>query len=92
MKNGSKITVKCKTSSKTEKRGLNVTNITPESGFFNSTSLDDQVNIGTVTEDGSITLTNTGGLYIYMISVAKRRRRNNTRTDNRPLRKPQQPK
>ncbi len=71
LEKGSKITVKCKTSSKTEKRGLNVTNITPESGFFNSTSLDDQVNIGTVTEDGSITLTNTGGLYIYMISVEK---------------------
>lgn len=57
---------------KNRKRGLNVTNITPESGFFNSTSLDDQVNIGTVTEDGSITLTNTGGLYIYMISVEKK--------------------
>ena len=71
LEKGSKITVKCKTSSKTEKRGLNVTNITPESGFFNSTSLDDQVNTGTVTEDGSITLTNTGGLYIYMISVEK---------------------
>ncbi len=71
LEKGSKITVKCKTSSKTEKRGLNVTNITPESGFFNSTSLEDQVNTGTVTEDGSITLTNTGGLYIYMISVEK---------------------
>lgn len=71
LEKGSKITVKCKTSSKTEKRGLNVINITPESGFFNSTSLEDQVNTGTVTEDGSITLTNTGGLYIYMISVEK---------------------
>lgn len=71
LEKGSKITVKCKTSSKTSERGLNVTNITPVSGYFNSTSLDDQTNIGTVTEDGDITLTNNGGLYIYMISVEK---------------------
>lgn len=71
LEKGSKITVKCKTSSKTEKRGLNVTNITPVSGYFNSSSLDEQTNIGEVTENGSITLTNTGGVYVYLISIQK---------------------
>ncbi len=71
LEKGSKVTVKCKTSSKTEKRGLVVTNITPESGYFNSTSLDDQINVGIVTKDGTVTLTNNGGLYIYLISIEK---------------------
>lgn len=71
LEKGAKITVKCKSSSKTEKRGLEVTNITPEKGYFNDKSLDDQVNVGTITEDGNITLTNTGGLYIYYISIEK---------------------
>lgn len=67
---GSVVTVKCKTSSKTEARGLNVTNLTPVSGSFNATSLDDQVNVGTVTADGSVTLETTGGMYVYSVTVA----------------------
>lgn len=66
-----KITVNCVTSSKTTARGLNVTNITPVSGSFNSTSLEAQTNVGTVTADGDVTLTTTGGLYIYTISVGE---------------------
>ncbi len=66
---GSTVTVKCKTSSKTADRGINVTNLTPVSGYFNSTSLDDQVNVGTVTADGDVVLENTGGLYLFSIEV-----------------------
>ena len=40
LKAGSTITVSCKTSSSSTARGLNVTNITPVSGSFNSTSTD----------------------------------------------------
>lgn len=69
LKAGDKITVSCKTSSKEQARGLNVTNITPEKGYFNSTSLDDQTNTGIITADGDITLTNTGGLYVYSIKI-----------------------
>ena len=69
LKAGDKITVSCKTSSKAQARGLNVTNITPEEGYFNSTSLDAQTNTGIITADGDITLTNTGGLYVYSIKI-----------------------
>ena len=69
LKAGSTVTVKCKTSSKTAARGINVTNLTPVSGCFNSTSLDDQVNVGTVTADGDVILENTGGLYLFSIVV-----------------------
>ena len=68
---GSTVTVKCKTSSKTAARGLNVTNLTPVSGMFNSTSLDDQVNVATVTADGDVILENTGGLYVFSIEVTE---------------------
>lgn len=68
-KQGYKVTMKCKTSKPGTARGVNVTNITPESGFFNTTSADNQTNVGVVTEDGDITITNTGGLYVYSISV-----------------------
>lgn len=70
LKAGHKVTVKCKTSKSGTGRGINVTNLTPESGSFNSTSADDQTNVATVTADGDVTLTNTGGLYVYSISVA----------------------
>lgn len=63
------VTVSCKTSSKTTARGLSVTNITPTSGLFNDTSLDTQTNVGTVADDGDITLTSTGGLYVYSIEI-----------------------
>ncbi|MDE6415825.1 MAG: hypothetical protein K2K68_02210, partial [Duncaniella sp.] len=68
---GSTVTVKCKTSSKTVARGINVTNLTPVSGSFNSTSLDDQVNVATVIADGDVVLENTGGLYVFSIEVAE---------------------
>lgn len=71
LKAGAYVTVKCKTSSKTAARGLNVTNLTPVSGSFNATSLDDQVNVATVTADGDVTLTTTGGLYVFSIEVAE---------------------
>lgn len=63
------VTVSCKTTSKTSARGISVTNVTPLSGFFNSTSLDEQTNVGVVTEDGDISLVNDGGIYVYSISV-----------------------
>ncbi len=69
LKKGATLTMKCKTSSKTAARGVNVTNLTPVSGYFGTTTLDDQTNVATVTEDGSVTLENTGGLYVYSISV-----------------------
>ncbi len=67
---GSTITVRCKTSSSSASRGLNVTNVTPTSGYFNSTATEEQTNVGTVDADGDVTLTNTGGLYVYSISVS----------------------
>lgn len=69
MKAGSRITMKCKTSKSGTARGVNVTNLTPESGSFNATSADDQTNVGVVGADGDVTLTNTGGLYVYSIGV-----------------------
>lgn len=69
LKKGMTLTMKCKTSSKTTARGINVTNLTPVSGFFGTTTTDDQTNVATVTEDGNVTLENTGGMYVYSISV-----------------------
>ena len=69
LKAGSTITVSCKTSSSSTARGLNVTNITPVSGSFNSTSTDAQTNVGTVTANGDVTMTTTGGMYVYSIKV-----------------------
>lgn len=69
LKAGQQLTMKCKTSSKTAERGVNVTNLTPVSGYFNSTSLDDQVNVAVVAADGDVTLSNNGGLYVFEISL-----------------------
>ena len=69
LKAGQKLTMSCLTSSKTTERGVNVTNLTPVSGFFNTTTLDKQTNVATVTADGDVTLTNTGGLYVYSITI-----------------------
>ena len=69
LKAGQTLKMVCKTSSKTAARGVNVTNLTPVSGYFNATSLDDQTNVATVTADGDVTLSNTGGLYVTEISV-----------------------
>lgn len=67
---GTSVTVKCKTSSKDTARGLNVTNLTPVSGSFNATSLDDQTNVGTVTADGDVTIAATGGMYVYSVEIS----------------------
>lgn len=56
-------------SSKDVERGINVTNLTPESGEFNSKSKGTArvTSIGTVTENGDVVLTTTGGMYIYTV-------------------------
>jgi pectate lyase len=69
LRKGMTLTMDCKTSSKTAARGINATNLTPVSGYFGTTTIDDQTNVGTVTEDGDVTLENTGGMYVYSISV-----------------------
>lgn len=63
------ITVKCKSSSSSEVRGINTTNITAVSGSFDKTSKDEVTNIGTATETGDVTLTMNGAMYIYSIKV-----------------------
>lgn len=71
VKAGSVVTMVCKTSSKSEARGIDVTNITPVSGSFNATSMDQVTNVGTVIADGDITFTNSqGGMYLYSIKIA----------------------
>ncbi len=69
LKAGQKVTVSCKTGKSGEARGLNVTNLTPVSGSFNSTSTDDQVNVGTVTADGNVVLTSSAGMYVTSVAV-----------------------
>ena len=69
LKAGQTVKVKCKTSSKSTARGFNVTNLSPKSGYFNTTTTDTQENEGTVEADGEVTLTSTGGLYVYYISA-----------------------
>ena len=71
LKAGHKVTVIYMSSSKDVARGINVENITPVSGEFNSTSMGTArvTSIGTVTADGDVTLTMTGGMYIYGIQV-----------------------
>ncbi|MDE6125375.1 MAG: hypothetical protein K2G30_00295 [Muribaculaceae bacterium] len=71
LKAGQTVKMVCKTSSKTDARGVNVTNLVPVSGFFNATSLDSQTNVATVEADGDVTLQNTGGLYVTEISVTE---------------------
>ena len=72
LKAGQKITMKCKSSSSSTARGINTTNLTPTSGYFNQTSTDDQINIATVNADGDITLSNTGGMYVYSIDIQEK--------------------
>ena len=71
LKEGQTVTVVCKSSSSSTARGINVQNITPVSGSFNDTSVDQVTNVGTVTSNGDITLTSTGGLYVYSIAVSE---------------------
>lgn len=70
LKAGHKLSMRCKTSKSGTARGIDVTNLKPEQGFFNRTSADEQNNTATVEADGDVTLTNTGGMYVYELSVA----------------------
>lgn len=72
LKAGMQITVSCMSSSKTEARCINTTNITAVSGDFGTKKKGDgsaSTNVGTVTEDGDVVLTMDGAMYIYMIKV-----------------------
>lgn len=71
LKAGMTVTVSCMSSSKDVERGINVTNIKPESGDFNSIKkgTEASTNVGTVADDGDVTLTMNGAMYIYMIKV-----------------------
>ncbi len=71
LKAGQKITVVCKTAKSGEARGINATNLTAVSGYFNSTSTDDQTNVGTVTADGDVVLTTSAGMYVSSVSVTE---------------------
>lgn len=67
LKAGSILTVECQTSKSTVARSLTPANVTVASGFADAT--DKTTNVGTVTEDGDVTLTSNGGIYIYSITV-----------------------
>ena len=69
LKAGQTVTVKAKSANTSEARGFTVENITPVSGFFNSTSTDEQENVGTVTADGDVTITTTAGMNVFSITV-----------------------
>lgn len=71
LKKDYRITVSYMSSSKDVARGINVQNITPKSGEFNSTSVGTAkvVSTGEVTADGDVVLTMTGGMYVYSIQV-----------------------
>lgn len=68
---GQTVTVSCMTGKNGVARGLNVTNLTPVSGSFNSTSTEKQTNVGTVTADGDVQLSTSAGMYVYSIEVGK---------------------
>lgn len=65
------VKVKCQSSSKDYARAITATNVTPAttSDFAEAGSKSLVTNTGTVTADGNITLSNTGGIYIYSIEV-----------------------
>ena len=69
LKAGQKVTVEAKSANGDEARGFNVENLTPESGYFNQTTLENQVNVGVVTADGDVTLTTTAGMNVFKIVV-----------------------
>ena len=72
LKAGDNITVVAKCSSKTASRYVLATNVTPASGFSESsaaTSSTQVTHTGTVTADGEVTLSTNGGMYIYKIEV-----------------------
>ena len=65
------VKVKCQSSNKDVNRSLTASNVTPATTKdFNTTGDKTLVTYtGTVTADGDVTLSNSGGLYIYSISV-----------------------
>ncbi len=67
VKKGQVLTVVCQSSSSTTARKITATNVTVTSGFEESTS--ETTNVGTVNEDGTVTLQSTGGLYVRLIKV-----------------------
>lgn len=67
LKAGDKLTVVCQSSSSSTARALNPTNIAIVQGFTATT--DKQTNIGTVVEDGDVTLTPEGGMYVFSIEI-----------------------
>ncbi|NPD90983.1 pectate lyase family protein [Xylanibacter muris] len=68
LKAGTKLTVISQSSSSSAARELTPTNLTVSEGFTASTSK--ITNIGTVTEDGEVTLTSSGGIYIFRIAAS----------------------
>ncbi len=70
-KKGYIVKVSCKTSKSGVARSLTATNVTPatDADFNVAGSTDQKTYTGTVTEDGDITFCNSGGLYVYSISV-----------------------
>ena len=67
---GQTVTVSCKTASSSSERTFSYTNLTAADGSFEA-STDKQINIGTVTADGDVTLTTSdGGMYVYYITVS----------------------
>lgn len=71
LKKGYIVKVICQSSSSATARALTATNVTPAtSKDFSATGDKAKVTYtGTVTEDGAITLANSGGLYVYSIAV-----------------------
>ncbi len=67
LKAGDKVTVSAQSSSLSTARSITPTNLTVVSGFTESTDKLD--NVGTVTADGDVTLTPSGGFYVYSITV-----------------------
>lgn len=70
---GDTITVTCltaKSGDSAEARGLNLSdNATALSGYFNSTTTEQQTNVAVVDTAGNVTLTTSAGMYLYSLSV-----------------------
>ena len=69
LKKGQTITISYKTSSSSAARGITPSNLSGTSGMEESTS--QQEGKGTVSSDGDVVLTPTGGLYIYSLAVSE---------------------
>ena len=67
VKKGQVLTVVCQSSNSSTARKITATNVTVTSGFEESTS--ETTNVGTVNEDGNITIQSTGGMYVRLIKV-----------------------